>query len=174
MKSWTRSTTRNRNPGAYLLMEALVYMGVVVVILAVGYAAMYRCVDSVVVLRRDAEDISRALNAGERWRTEVRQAVRGIRWEVVDGERELHLDATKRQIAYRFASGAVYRRIDAGPWVLMLGRVQSCGFQPVPAGNFTAWRWDLELQPEVKGALKAGRVRPLFTFISVPQSTLKP
>jgi hypothetical protein len=33
----------------------------------------------------------------------------------------------------------------------------------------TAWRWELELQPRAKGSVKPGRVRPLFTFLAVPE-----
>lgn len=174
MKSCPRQPNRTRALRAYLLMETLVYMGVVGIILGVGFVAMYRCVDNFVVLRRDADDISRVLNNGERWRAEVRSAIRGIRPERVNGEEILHLDTATQQLDYRFVSGALYRRIDTGPWVLMLGKVKSCSFQPERRNNITAWRWELELQPEVKGTLKAGRVRPLFTFLAVPRAAPQP
>src|SRR5512137_1852725 len=58
----------------YLLTEALVYISVVVVILGIGYAAMYRSIRYSLDLRRSAEDISKALNVGERWRDDIRAA----------------------------------------------------------------------------------------------------
>ena len=58
----------------YLLIEALVYIAVVVTLLGVAYAAMYRCVDRSFALRRNADDITSALHAGERWRADVRAA----------------------------------------------------------------------------------------------------
>ena len=39
---------------AYLMIEALVYIAVVFVLLGAGYAAMYRCVDNSIALRRNA------------------------------------------------------------------------------------------------------------------------
>src|ERR1041384_5004380 len=58
----------------YLMVEALVYIGVVFVVLGVGYAALYRCIDNSAVMRRTANDITKAMHAGERWRADVRAA----------------------------------------------------------------------------------------------------
>ena len=38
-----------------------------------------------------------------------------------------------------------------------------------PREYVTAWRWELELQPRATGSVKPGRVRPLFTFLAVPE-----
>src|SRR4029077_12950063 len=57
--------------GGYLLTEALVYIGLLFVILGVGYLAMDRSIDNSVLLRRNADDIANALHAGERWRADV-------------------------------------------------------------------------------------------------------
>src|ERR1019366_10279726 len=63
---------RSGQPGAshcgYLLIEALVYIGVVAALLGVAYAAAYRSIDRSIALRRSADDITSALHAGERWR----------------------------------------------------------------------------------------------------------
>src|ERR1700731_5063524 len=48
-----RRTSRAATSRGYLLTEALVYIGLVVVVLGVGYAAMYSCVDHSVLLRRN-------------------------------------------------------------------------------------------------------------------------
>ncbi len=85
--------------------------------------------------------VSRALNNGERWRAEVRAAVRGVHLERDDAGEILHLDAAQHQLAYRSASGALYRRIDTGPRVLTLEGVKSCSFQSDQRGDTTAWCW---------------------------------
>jgi hypothetical protein len=38
-----------------------------------------------------------------------------------------------------------------------------------PREYVTPWRWELELETRAKGSVKPGRVRPLFTFIAVPE-----
>ncbi len=65
----------------YMLVEALVYIGVSFLLLGVGFAAMYRCIYNSVGLRRSADDITSALHAGERWRKDVRGTVRPIQLE---------------------------------------------------------------------------------------------
>jgi hypothetical protein len=35
--------------------------------------------------------------------------------------------------------------------------------------HVTAWRWELELQTRATGSVKPGRIRPLFTFLAVPE-----
>jgi hypothetical protein len=37
--------------------------------------------------------------------------------------------------------------------------------------HVTAWRWELELATRTQGSVKPGRVRPLFTFVAVPERT---
>src|SRR5439155_11435731 len=65
----------------YMLIEALVYIGVSFLLLGIGFAAMYRCIDNSVGLRRSADDITSALHAGERWRADVRATVRPVQLE---------------------------------------------------------------------------------------------
>src|SRR5438105_12099409 len=75
----------------YMLVEALVYIGLSFLLLGVGFAAMYRCIDNSVGLRRSSDDITSALHAGERWRADVRAAVRPIKLENLPAEQVLHL-----------------------------------------------------------------------------------
>jgi len=152
---------------AYLLTEALVYMAVLFLLLGVGYAALYRCVHSSVALRRNTEDIVRALRAGELWRADVRSAASPARWETTDTGRILRLPGKRAEVAYRFSEGAVLRQVGSAPWRPLLIGVKSSTMEADPRQNVTAWRWELELDPQIK----PGRVRPLFTFISVPQAS---
>ncbi len=128
-------------PGAYMLTEALVYIGVLFVLLGVGYAALYRCIENSVALRRNAEEIANALHAGERWRADLR--------------------------SYRLATNSVFRQVANGPWTHLLQNVKSSVMEPDQRQTLTAWRWELELQPRGKST----RVRPLFTFIAVPPAS---
>jgi hypothetical protein len=171
------SSLRSQVPGrerAYLLTEALVYIGVVFLILGIGYMAMYQCIDNCIVLRRNADDIVRTLHAGERWRADVRAAGPRARLEGSAEAQTLHLQGTPNPVDYRFAEGVVYRRSGPGAWVRVLDRVKFCSFESDLRQNVSAWRWELELEPRLKGAMKPGRVRPLFTFLAVPHAAATP
>ncbi len=171
--TWSGSRKSNAERG-YLLTEALVYIGVVFVIGSIGYVALYKCIDHCVVLRRNAEDIVRAVHAGERWRADVRTAGPRAQLEGSGSDQILHLQGPNRFVDYRFAEGVVYRRSGSEEWVRVLDRVKACAFHAEPRQNLSAWRWELELEPQIKGVLKPGRVRPLFTFLAVPQASAKP
>ena len=165
----SRRTSRGNR--AYLLIEALVYISVVFVLLGAGYAAMYRCIDSSIALRRNADDITSALHAGERWRADVRSANSRVRLEDTAAGQFLYLEGANREVVYCFSTNGISRRLGAGTWVRLLPNVKSSTMQPDPREYVTAWRWELELQPRTTGSVKPGRVRPLFTFIAVSQRT---
>ena len=154
---------------AYLIIEALVYIAAIVGLLGAGYAAMYRCVDSSFALRRNADEITSALHAGEHWRADVRAATGAVRAENTDAGQLLYLEGGRGLIVYRFATNAVFRNVSAGPWSRVLESVKSSNMIADQRRFVTAWRWELELQPRGKGIVKPGRVRPLFTFLAVPE-----
>jgi hypothetical protein len=156
---------------AYLLIEVLVYIAVIAALLGVGYAAMYRCVDSSIALYRNADDITSALHAGERWRADVRAATSEPRMENTDDGQLLSLEGARGTVVYRFTTNAVFRSVSAGPWAHVLEHVKSSTMAPDKREYVTAWRWELEIQPRAKGSAKPGRVRPLFTFLAVPERT---
>jgi len=67
----------------------------------------------------------------------------------------------------------VSRKVANKPWVQLLGNVKLSWMQADPRARVTAWRWELELRPRLKGYDKPGRVRPLFTFVAVPEKPSK-
>jgi len=148
---------------AFLLIEALVYIGVSSLLLGIGFAAIYRCIDNSVALRRNADDITTALHMGERWRADVRAASGPVRLEKLADEQILHLLGGSHEITYRFAEHTAFRRVDAGSWVQLLGRFKSSFVESERRSNVTAWKWELELETRAK----AGKVRPLLTFFAV-------
>lgn len=150
----------------YLLTEALVYISVVVLLLGIGYAAMYKCIQSSLTLRRSAADIAAALQVGERWRADIRAAT-SIQIEKTEGVSTLRLLADSQAVTYELSQNTLNRRIGQGPWVPVLSNVQASTMKSYPRQGIHAWRWDLELKPRSKHP----RVRPLFTFIAVPPQT---
>ena len=157
-----------RRTAGYLLVEALVYIGLVFLLLGIGSAALYRCIDNSVALRRNADDILRAVHAGELWRADVRAATGGISWDKTGLQPVLRLAGAQGETEYRYDSGAVFRKTGTSPWSRILDQVKASAMAPEPRPGVTAWRWELELQPKTRGSFKPGRVRPLFTFLAVP------
>jgi type II secretory pathway component PulJ len=166
-----KTGARNKARG-FSLIELMVYITVLMVVLGLGFAALYRLTDSSVTLRAGAQDIARALEIGERWREDVRSATGQPRVETTQSGQLLHLPSPGGEVLYRFSSNTLARRIGGGPWVPLCDGVKSSSMQSDPRQNVTAWRWELELKPRSRPAARDGRIRPLFTFIAVPSGSL--
>ena len=177
LRYFTRRTERSVHrlslpcSAGYMIIECLVYGMVLLILLGVGYAAFYRCVENSVRLRRNASDIANALHAGERWRADVRAASSSIRFERTGTGQMLRLTGVRGEVAYQFTTNAVLRRVGNGTWTRMLNNVQSSAMETDQRPNVTAWRWELELEPSSK---RPARVRPLFTFLAVPEGSPAP
>lgn len=162
-----KGNRRGGRAGGYMLTELLVYMALLFVVLGLGYVAVDKYIDHAMVLRRSAEDVGLVLHVGERWRADIRAAHSAARLENTGTEQCLYLEGQRGKVAYRFAGGALSRRVGAGAWSVLIPNVKASSMVAERRQQVTAWRWDLELEPRVKASVKAGRVRPLFTFITV-------
>jgi Tfp pilus assembly protein FimT len=165
----TRSAAFKRGGAGYMLVEALVYIGLVGVVLGTGYAVMYRCVENSTVLHRNAQDVTAALNAGERWRADIRASRLPIQVETSDTSQTLRLKTEKGEVVYRFETNNVIRSVEGQPGIQLLSNAKSSEMEANPRQKVNAWQWELELLPRAKGYNKPGRVRPLFTFTAVPE-----
>jgi hypothetical protein len=140
------------------------YIAVVAVVLGIATIAFFRCWDDSKRLRHNAEDIVRALHAGEQWRADLRTATGPVRVTDQDGAETVVIPAPVGAITYTFAQGELHRQArPAGPAALVLDRVKASRMAAEPRRQVTAWRWELELQP----GQKYFRVTPLFTFETV-------
>lgn len=151
---------------AYLLIEALVYIAVSVILIGVAYAAFYQCVENSLGLRRSTDDIANALHAGELWRADVRAGREQIRFTGAETNSIFVLSGGQGEIAYQTTTNAVLRRVGSGPWFPVLGNVKSSTMVSEAREHVTVWRWEVELHQRSK---KQGRMRPLFTFMAVPE-----
>ena len=152
-----------------MLVEALVYIGLVFVVLGTGYAVMYRCVENSVLLRRNAQDMASALNAGERWRADIRASRPPLQIENSETGQTLRLTIERGEVLYHFETNTVTRCIQGQPVIRLLSDVKGSEMHASPRQKVTAWQWEMELLPRAKGCSKPGRVRPLFTFTAVPE-----
>lgn len=158
-----------RSSYAFTLIETLVYMALLFLVLGMGYAAMYRSMDASTALRRNANDIVQTLKLGEQWRDEVRTVTAPIRLDKTEQQVTLHLPHGETEIEYRFASNSVSRRVGSEDWSVVLDHAKNSAFVSDRRENVMAWRWEIELQPSRK---RITRIKPLFTFVSVPPANL--
>ena len=142
----------------FTLIEMLVYISVFAVVVNLAFFAYYRYDQQMRDVRRNADDIVRAMRAGERWRDDVRDATappRAIENGVV-------IPRQSGEIAYVFADGMLWRRA-AGSQTVALKNVRASTMSSDPRDHVSAWRWELELTSPKKAVL----IRPLFTFTAV-------
>ena len=141
-------------------------MAIFSVVLSLAFAAFYRVEANTRALSRNAADIVRATQAGERWRDELR-ASKGVR---LDENSVLHVARTGGEARYAFWENTVWRQLDGATfWTPFLERAKSSRMIADPRERVTAWRWEVELQ----SAQKVARVRPLFTFQVVAPAAAK-
>ena len=157
---------------AILLIECLVYIAVLGIIFGLSGLAFYRGLQLNQGIRSNADDIVRTIAAGERWREDVRAAVR-LTTLTNDLGTTLSLEhAHEERIEYAVREGTVLRRATGQEtWTRVLGAVKSSHFHQDARLGVSSWRWELEL-PSNKRA--AERVTPRFTFQAVPGGTRFP
>jgi hypothetical protein len=145
-----------------MLMECIVYLSVFFLVAGLALAAFYRALDFTRALRRTSGEISLALDAGERWRADLRAATGPVRVTENDGINALHIPRGADETVYSVSDGGVRRRAGRqSPEVQVLSGIKNARFVRDQREHVIAWRWELEL----KTNLKAARLRPLFSFV---------
>jgi hypothetical protein len=140
-------------------------MTVLTVVMGLAFSAFYRCHANSRNLRRNTEDIVRTLNAGERWREDVRSAIREP--ELVGEKAGAVLQIPRRNdvVVYSFADGVIWRNIGPQRTAFLKG-VQNSVMQADARQQVRGWRWEVELASSKK------TIPPLFTFEAVRSSKL--
>ena len=122
-------------------------------------------------LRRNADDITRALHAGERWREDIRTATGAPRVVEENGQVWLAVPrGTNLTVYTHFKTGVWRQESTNAPWSPALTRVKASRMEPDTRAHLTAWRWEVELQ--MKDDKK--HTRPLFTFLAPAPTEKKP
>ena len=148
-----------------MLMECLIYIAVFFVVATLAYGAFHRADFEMRAMDRNVDDIVHAVKAGEQWRADIRLATSPPRLE--DGVMKLSTKAG--DIVYTVRESVLWRQ-SGGKALPVLERVKSSLMQPESRQHVTAWRWELEMQTKRAQA----SVRPLFTFLAVPGSEVRP
>ena len=158
----TRRIHSHRERGISLL-EILVYMGLFVVVTGFATILFFQTWDDSRGLRRDADDIVRALHAGDEWRADIRKAAGPISVSEAKGVQQLHIPSASGEIVYEFTGQKVLREAGSVTNRVVLANVKGSRMEPDSRPDIKAWRWELELTT----AKKTAYIRPLFTFEAV-------
>src|SRR5262245_15843013 len=159
-------TARNPLQQGIMLVDCLVYLAIWAVVVGLAFLTFYRVMSYSKNLERNADDIARALKAGERWREDVRAAIGPpnlVTWEPGVAQ-ALHLPQKSGEVIYLCVDGAVLRQSGTNaPWIPALRGVKSSRMEKDNRQRIVSWRWEVEL----KNKQKVARARPLFTFQAV-------
>ena len=165
LRNGTEKKPPHRQQG-FMLVDCLVYLAIWAVVAGLAFSAFYRCLSYSKYLARNADDIARALRAGERWREDVRAAngpLQVVTWET-NVAQALHIPQKFGEVRYIFIDGNVlWQRGTNAPWIPALSGVKSSRMEKDERQRVVSWRWEVEL----KNKQKVARVRPLFTFQAV-------
>jgi hypothetical protein len=156
-----------------LLTECLVYMSVWIIVTGLAFVFFYHALTSAKRLQRNAEQITQALKAGERWREDVRRAVAPLTLAQDSGstDQALHIQQKDGEIVYYFAETNVFRASAMGvPWQAVLPKVKASRMSREQRKHVAVWRWEIELQTRRGDPV----MRPLFTFIAVAAADSSP
>jgi len=150
MKLSSHHPTDHRQAGI-LLMECLVYLSVLTILLALGSAAFYSCWDHTRAVITTSSEIESALQAGERWRADIRSATGPILVETNATGEIVRIPKADQQVCYRFEAEEIHREINTNStsWRLPAKVIRS-EMQPESRAGVTAWHWELELKPARK------------------------
>ena len=155
----------HRGQRGILLIECIIYLGLFFVVVGLAFQLFYACWDNARSFRRNADQIIGTLNAGERWRDDVRSANAALRAEDSPAGLLLHIPQQRGEVVYRYSSGSIRRRGGTmADWTQILAGVKSSRMELDKRQLVTAWRWEVELTVHRSNT----RMRPLFSFEAVP------
>src|SRR5688572_8583407 len=115
---------QKRNSGI-MLLECLTYLAGLVVVMGLAYGAYYRCVASSTGMRRNAADIAKVLQCGERWREDVRLATGNLSVTEANEHQTVRIPQKSGAVIYIFENGTIKRSTDEKKWNSILPNVKA-------------------------------------------------
>ena len=153
------------NASGIMLVECLVYIMVVIVVLGLAFVLFYKAFDHCIGLRRNAEDITSALRAGERWRQDIRDASGALTKVPSDPRPMWRVPQAEADVYYLQEEGSIWRFASSNSVPEeVLSHVRTSEMRNEKRQEVECGAWTVELKPRRKGP----RVRPVFHFLAVP------
>ncbi len=158
---------RAKDRKGFTLIEFITFIAVFLILSSVAMGAFYLCWNHAQALMYAANDTTAALQAGERWRADVRHATGTITVETTASGETMKIPEGETEVIYRFDSGQVQRQLGSASFNLFrLTKVISSEMKTEVRGGVTAWRWELELAQRRKETY----LPLLFTFEAVQKT----
>jgi hypothetical protein len=150
-----------RKQRGIMLVECMVYVALFLILTGVAMKSFCICWDHSRTLILTTDDISAALQAGEHWRADVRDASGPIKIETTASGEVIKIPEGGKVIFYSFDSGEMRRQAATNDLPrLLLTKVKSSEMKSDLRGGVAAWKWELELAERPKGP----HLPMLFTF----------
>lgn len=150
-----------RHQAGTTLIECMVYLMVFPILLGVALGSFCVCWDGFRAMISTTDEVSAALGAGERWRSDVRDAGGIITVETTSLGQVVKIPENGTEIIYSFNSNGLRRQTGAeGFSQVIFPKVKSSEMKFEMRGTVKAWQWELEL-PELR---KGPHLPMLFTF----------
>lgn len=160
------------------LIEVLVYIVLFSAFMLVAFNTYYSSKNQARNMQWNAIKIIQVMNAGERWRQDIRDAtsppqlIQALLPNPDDTPDIIELASLKiikpsETNWYVFRGDQVFRMSSLLPtqWESVMDKVNSSTMAEEQRGEVAAWRWEVELKTKTTNA----PTRPLFTFLSVPK-----
>ena len=165
-------------------VELLAYMILFAAFLAFAYRVVHVNASESRAIHNNASDIIRVTKAGERWRQDIREAVRSpqVTQSFLPNPQTaaekiqityLQIVKSSHTIWYAFREGSVYRKDSRQPdhWEVVLEENAAISTMASELrGQTVVWRWELALKTKYQDVL----TRPIFSFLAVPRKAQKP
>jgi type II secretory pathway component PulJ len=149
-----------------LLVDLMMYLSLLALVLILTAVVFDQALKQSSQLQRNVSDIERAMKAGERWRGDVRSATAPPRLAQSEGAEFFVIPNGTNEVAYSLQKNKLLRfDSSTGRAEIALEMVKSNRVIFEKRAEAEGWRWELELDQRRKNA----RVRPLFTFMAVPE-----
>ena len=153
---------RSRQRGI-LLLNCVIYLGVFVVLVGLGFVLLAKFVAFHGDFKRVAGDITRTLRAGEQWRADVRKANGPIEISQDNWQSAFIIPQRDDGVIYRYDRTNVWKVLPGGTIELpVLKGVAECRFVRDEREEVVAWRWEIVLNTKKKRVV----TRPRFSFIA--------
>ena len=101
---------RAASPRGFTLLEVLVYLAVLVVVVGCATLTCFECLHSATSIRQSADNVARALDLGERWRSDIRGATGAVRVTGGGAAEECRVPVQAGEVIYTFANGEIRRQ----------------------------------------------------------------
>ncbi len=146
------------------ILECLMYIVMLFLVMGMAYAGFYEVLEHTTRLQRSAADITRAVQAGELWRADVRNSLGMPKLEELEGQMVWQIPQANKEVSYLFKGDTVYRQEGKAVPKPFLAQVKSSRMLVDKGQQVSSCRWEVELA----GGKKQSKLKPLFTFQAVP------